>query len=753
MKLLRNLLIILAVWVSVAACTNPVLASFPHGIGTAIPPGINCNNFAIQNGCATRASGIDTGQPPGFQDSNMILDSAESGQIPATGDPNYATRLASRTSYYRKFSSAIPGADFPIGSQDPSDSGSGGSSLSPIGDGVTSGVDVSVEQNGVCKYYIDGAPGAPNTGTALFGFSTNFIYCLVSANNQTVTIKDRDFTNEGGGNNTSFVPIYLKANGGCCNTGTKLVLTNDYNGCFSSTCRTAGITYDASHPNGHLTGGGGSHWITTQSSSGNIFLELDFINCTYDGDVFNIVAAYSVPLTSSFAPLENLVSQAFQDLTHTQKIVITNCVVERLGHDAVLTVSSTDLEITTSIFKQTCVSGFNACHGEIGEIAQGTGFRADLTQNITSSVWWQGDYGSTDSTQVVTAELTAPVYMSSGGQNGAIVHNSSVKDFFIFQNNGHCANNPIAGNAPYSNNNACSPAGSGGGLAMISHGHGGYYDGNLDYERILSDLPHNIPNCYNIGIEIMPFGSANFNTNGTTATLSQGPGVNPMTTTGTSSGLNFKGYTWFYPGQGLIDYGGNVGGFVTTHALPTGGGQTGTANPTATMSVTGIGTGGSNPGAGMMALSTTHNFEVGQRVIFDSNLQDVGFISSGCPSSCLAAGTALNGVSTVQLVTTSPNGTTPIATNSGATTVRNYNSTTNAVAGDNVYVGTITLADSEPNSALGINREFGTYAYVAGTVTSTNNFVNSTGYDATGTAVNFTGLTSPSMSYNSGSCN
>jgi hypothetical protein len=693
------------------------VARTPGGDGGGGSPAVNCAAFAIDNGCATRAIGIDTGRQPGFQDANTIATSARSGQLPPTTDSDYRKALAVRTAFFRKFNSYIPGVDGPIGSQDPTDSGSGHpGALKPIS--------AFVDPTGTCKYWVSGSTGAPKNPFAVAnGVQPNFVYCMLTHDNVTVKINDYDFSNEGAGTGTSFVPLYQKAVPGTF-TNTTLSLNNVYAKCAGKWCPFVTPKIDQ------------VRLIASQSAGGSQFVHIDITNVTFDGDNYNIMAS---PEHLNIPVLTGLISDNKNDdfpVTYTYHI--RNTVIENTGHAVALSGPSGSWTFDSIYVKDTCVSGFKLCHGEVAELAQNKHKRHHLTQIFKNGfVWVQGQWNAAGPYEVY-GEVTAPVYMTSGGPNGTIVDRGQVSDAFIFMNYQGCTNEPQAGNYPYGPDHACEPnRHTIGGLGIISLGWAPYIV-SLDLERILADVTGN-QNCYGVGMSGSALGRrfvVGFS--GHTMTLVAPPAANP------TAGMYPQGYGHMYAGEGIIDLTGSHG-FTTTYIEPPGPNQHGNLDNFAKFAASLSGS--------TLKTVVSQNLEVGQPVYQDVSGrlgQAYGFVASGCPSSCVAVGTPVSGT-TFQLVTTS-GGSVLSSVAATSANVRSYNDTGNCIGGQNFYCGTWTLHDSEPEIAPTMTGDYAVFAHIDTFKATPDSYVGGTDGAGAGQLLTWADLASPSVSSVHGSC-
>lgn len=671
--------------------TYPRVA-WAHGVGAA---GVNCGLFTYDNGCTTRAVGIDTGHAPAWQDTDLVCDSAWGGQLPARTDPNYTTKCNARITSFHHFNSAIPGYDFPIGSESPTTL----PAISSVGNGGT------VDNLGICKYWAYNGVGAPTNPAPVYnGVQPGFIYCRYTAEHQHAIIKNFDFSNEGGGTGTAWVGIWIAAAAGTY-VDTYLDIKNVYLKCGETT---AWCPYVGTNGNMDLV-----NWINSAQTSPT---SISFINVTFDANVFALINKNYVGTGWSGAALAQFMNDTRNDYyptyiagdstiasmyqTHFQNVVFA-----RSGHDPVVGSPPGHYLFETMVVYAPCLSGFFGCHGEIAEIVQGKQFRHHTVQEYKNGIVWvnaswnakcgqpqvtcqgQIDHGG-DDRYAPSGELTAPNYVGSGGPNGVIVDSYVGQDEFFFINPAQCTNAPTTDPTyPYGPDNPCS--GGSGGWATMAFGWAPYV-WSTEIHRILFD-DTGVQSCYapgnpqpigNAGGELAPIGF-----NGTTMTkLAPDPG-NPAESASTGVGTLFiEGYGLgvIYPGQGIVDNSGTHVGFVNTYIKANHdflGSNAGTYIWNADITVD-IGNNGITSTRGQ-----TLHLQVGQP-LFPITSEPNGtnaiggangrYVASGCPGACLPMGTQItvNGTGTpiVQLVTTS-GGSTLIGTccNATAQLNRTYN--------------------------------------------------------------------------------
>lgn len=678
--------------------------------GIAIGIGNICAPFAVDNGCTNRASGINTGRQPGYQDTNMIVDSAASGQLgTGSGDPNYAVYLAARIAFYRQFNEAIPGIDYPNGSQDPSDSGSGGSSLTPI---YLLNVDPA---RGDCNYYPSGNVSPANPFPTRGGVKPNFVYCLATGSNRTSTIANYDFSNTGSGTGTDFVLVWLVQNGGFANTTVNF--NNDYNKCVGGYC------------SGSSAGVGIASWVDSQkAASGASWTNVNFTNITFDGDFFNVYTSTSlIPVTQLWDDQRGDASQGNYNFS------MTNVVMENAGGTLATGNSGGIASMNYVNAVRVCMSGFGGCHGEFAELARATGYRPHLTVSYVGDVWLTGSYGHPGCVGACDpgGEMTTPFYLTSGGGNGLIIDSAVVSYPIIFGNYGFCNGTPTPGNFPFSPNNVCVSSGSAGvGNSGILDTGWNPYIASLSVDHVLGDII-GTSTCYSNSYGSSSVYTLTINIPGGTTFNITSPNVG---TIGSGNLAAFKNVTWLWSGNGIHDITGGLG-FTDTFFLPPAS-QTGTEDPFAKFLAT-------SAVAGTMTTDSPQQLEVGQAVIQDINTGNaLGYVSSGCPGSCLSVGTAVSG-SSFQLTTTS-GGSTVQTTTFVHQNVRSFNNTGNGIGGQNPDVGTLIMNASEP--AIGVvaaSQRWGSFAYIQSSSFSNNYYIFGQISSGLGTLMTFADLLAP----------
>lgn len=738
-----------------------MLPTMGNVLGT--PTGCTAFNASHQNYCTQNAIGITTGRAPCWQVPNLIemtaatqIGAGPGGQLGQYLGPNYAANLAARDAMFHTFNGTIspkaymPGVDGPTGAQCASDSGTGGSSLKAISSwtncvNATRPCTGTSDPTGSCAYWTTAqigtniaslgypyttVPAIPNDmGTGGSATQTiagvtytlpNFLWCRPTSNsNLLVDVNGWDFTNEGGGNMTSQVMIYLAPGFGSV-SNVELYIHNSFGGCPNTAgtgpgawCANRGLIYNnltgttTGCPNCGSTGGSG--WIVQVTSGGAEFDIVRMTNDTWNGNAENIIAAKYLAFgaNTSFAPADRIFfintgwkpPVVSQGVPKVFTLISENNVFESMGHAFAQPWASTDLEMHATLNVHTCISGFSGCHGEILEGSQERNAlaRPTMIQHIEDgSMWIQGIYGGDAGSQVYP-EVTAPVYMTSGGPNGLIITDGVVSDFWTFMNGGGntglsagCSNARNAGpytemtNWTYSPANPCVIV-AGANDSIISTGWGPYIQ-NLTLQFIMTDQT-SFNYCSTVGTYNPRAGApvtaivANFS--GTTWTIQEPPPQNPIgTDSGTGSGVTIYQAYEIWPGNTVADYAGQVtvgngysSNFTTTYTIGTAAlGQVGNANPFNNFATL------SSPSPGILAVSSPITLAVGQPIVdYAINGTSIyGYVqSSTCPATaCASINTQITGTQ-FQLVTTKcfTVGTcTASSTNFGpGTLVRSYN--------------------------------------------------------------------------------
>lgn len=788
--------------------SDDIRVAYRHGGAAPAAAVFSCSNFSAshQNFCGQNALQINTGRAPCWQDSNLVEDSAYSNQLGTYHGAGYATALANRVAFFRQFNSYWPGVDGPIGSQCPYDSGSGGSSLRAIGSFVNCNAPpctpgTTDDDSGTCKFYVSGAGGSPANPFATSGGFTapDFIYCLVLGPNTTVTLRNFDFTNECGvtnwpatggnapcGNKTSFVPIWVASNGSFQANDT-LNIYNSYITCPNSGTGPGGwcgglpnlITCNPSCAGG---ANGGAHWVNTKSAGGGQFTTYNFFNDWFDGNNYNIIATHRVPGVSSAAGLARFFSSGYGTTANNGTVVLnvnfTNTVMENAGHTASITTQSTHMETHASMFNQVCISGFNGCHGEIGEMAQGLNgmTRQSLVQLIEDGTTWvSGAWGYTSggASDAISGETTAPVYMTSGGANYVIIPTGQVSDFFALNDNQVCTNDPVNGqtgtystmvgaNWPYSPANNCALQPSQVGAAgIISTGWPPYIQ-NLTLQYILADVS-GMQGCSVTGNSkplnaVAPGFNAWINITGTTLTVVAPQTFNPLGLGGDSAhGPSWRGASALYPGEWVVDYAGNFPSFVQAYTIGTvGQGQLGNLNNFATMQTS------NSQSAGQVNMQNTETLEIGQPIWLQqsSGLVNQGFVQqSGCTASsgCGALNTEVTGTTFVLTSASCGSAGCPISsvTPPTSTGLSSYDDGPNCVGGHTVMCGTLTMSAAQPGGCCTLGGKQNEWAIIThvDTLMETSNFVYNNGAGAPGTQIHFADYVTPVYTSSGSYCN
>jgi hypothetical protein len=343
------------------------------------------------------------------------------------------------------------------------------------------------------------------------------------------------------------------------------------------------------------------------------------------------------------------------------------------------------------------------------------------------------------------------MYCTSGGDNGSEGTLCELSHFFVFGQDQGCTNSPTPNsNFPYGPDNQCTGPSTPGGFAVISTLHNPYIQ-SMQFDHVLFD-DTGFGECYNTGGDKstggMTFGSSIINSNGSgIMTVARPQQQNPLSTQGAGTSLSVAGYGFPWPGMTIYDRLGNQPSFVTTYFEPTQ--TTGTFNVYASMAT------GASQSSGQITFTSTQNLEVGQPVFNDSDASIVGYIQSGCPGACTALNTNLSGT-TFQLVTANCASACNVTGNIPAanSAYRSFNDTGNGVGGAQIGVGTLNIHNtSEPTITFGSpNSEWGLSMH-ADSVTASNNQVWNGIGTSTGTTVNFSDFSSPTVNTANGSCN